>query len=244
MRILAFDLETAPTLAYTWSTFKANIGYNQIIEPGRIICASYKWIGDDEVQFVSEFHDGREEMILKLWELVDEAQVLLGYNNSGFDNKWLNSEFISYGMQPPSPYQTIDLYQTIKQNTQFPSKKLAYVAPSLIEDTKVSHTGFDLWIGCLNGDPESWEIMREYAIKDTELLEPLYLKLRPWIKNHPNTGLYSGDDFCCPACGSADIQYRGYTFSGASKFRRIRCKDCGKWSRTAQRVETTGLRNA
>lgn len=244
MKILALDLETYPHLAYTWSTFKTTIGHNQIVEPARVACMSYKWIGDKgSAKITSEWEHGREDMLLNIWELLDEADVLLGYNNAGFDNKWLNSEFITEGFQPPSPSRSIDLYQVIKSNTMYPSKKLAYVAPTLVADTKVTHTGFELWVKCMAGDPEALALMESYALQDTDLLEPLYYKLRPWIKNHPVTPLYSDDEVGCPTCGSDNIQWRGYYYTTASKFRRYRCNDCGKWSRIATRESTTALRN-
>lgn len=245
MRILHFDLETAPSLVYTWSLFKPMIGHNQIVESSRVICASYQWHDEDKVRFVSEHHDGRKEMLNTLWNLIDEADIVCGYNIAGFDNGWLSSEFIAEGFPPPSPVQVIDLYQIIKRHTKFPSKKLAYVAPRLLSDSKVTHAGFDMWTGCMAGDEKSWRMMKKYAVKDTELLKPLYMMLRPWMKNHPNIALDAHDDQVrCPTCSSTDIQRRGYSYTNASRFQRYRCNECGKWSKYRTRVSSNELRNA
>lgn len=242
MRILFFDLETAPNLVYTFNTFKTTIGMNQIVEPARVICASYQWSDQKKVKFVSEFHNGRREMLQILWDLFDEADVVVGYNNKGFDDAWLTSEWIAEGFTPPSPAHSVDLYQVIKRKTKFPSKKLGYVAPRLVEESKVTHSGFDLWIGCMNWDAKSWATMKRYCVQDTALLKPLYENLLPWITTHPNLGLDSNLEHACPRCGSDDVQRRGFSRTSSSVFQRFRCNKCGGWSRSSHRVATTALR--
>lgn len=245
MRILAFDIETKPLVAYTFSTFKTTITPDKIISDPEIMCFTAQWIDGpkpSKIMFYSEHHHGREEMLQQLWDLFDEADVLVGYNIKNFDIPWVHGEFIAAGLPAPSPAQTIDLYQTIKSATRWPSKKLAYVAPRLLDDSKVSHTGFEMWRGCMNGDEKAWRLMKRYAIRDTQLLKPLYEKLRPWIKNHPNMALDS-HHFACPACGSQNVQRRGTARTNASVFQRYHCQDCGKWSRSATRQQTTELRN-
>ena len=244
MRILYYDLETAPNLVYSFNTFKANIGHEQIVEPARIICFSYQWDDENKVHFESEFHSSRKEMLDKLWELLDEADFVVGYNNAGFDDIWVKSELLSEGYPPFSPFSSIDLYQGIKRLTRFPSKKLAYVAPRMLDDAKVTHTGFRMWIDCLNGDEKAWKLMKRYAIRDTKLLKPLYHKLRAWLPNHPNFALeLNGEQLACPVCQSTNVQRRGTTTTNASVFQRFVCNDCGRWSRVSHRVKTTGLRN-
>lgn len=243
MRILAFDIETSPVVAYTFSLFKTTITPDKIISDPEIMCFSAQWMDERKVQFYSTFHDGRDEMLQKLWALFDEADILVGYNITSFDIPWVYGEFIAAGMDVPSPCQVIDLYQVMKSRTRFPSKKLAYVAPRLIDDSKVTHSGFEMWKQCLAGDKKAWATMKRYAIADTKLMKPLYEKLRPWIKNHPNLALAS-QDLACPVCGSTQVQRRGYSYTNASKFQRYKCNDCGKWSRASQRLSTTPLRNA
>ena len=52
--------------------------------------------------------------------------------------------------------------------------------------------------------------MCSYNVQDVRLLERLFHKLRPWIKNMPNHGLHNPDDAeVCPKCGSDTYQRRG-----------------------------------
>lgn len=244
MKILMYDLETAPTLAYTFSLWQANIGHNQIVEPPRIICFSAQWYGSKKVIFKSEFHDGRKAMLEELHALFDEADVIVGYNNSGFDNSWSTGEFLADGMKPPSPYKSVDLFRTIKQVSRFPSKKLDYVAMRLLDERKVEHQGFSLWRGCMDGDAKSWAKMKQYAIQDTKLLAPLYDVLKPWIKNHPVAPLHDKiEGLACPVCSGTNTQRRGVAVTSAGVFPRYQCQDDGKWFRGSKRESTTEARN-
>jgi hypothetical protein len=63
-------------------------------------------------------------------------------------------------------------------------------------------------------------------------MEKLYIKLRPWIKGHPNPALFTADKEMCPTCGSHDYQHRGYARTGAYIYKRYQCKGCGKWFRS------------
>ena len=71
--------------------------------------------------------------------------------------------------------------------------------------------------------------MFEYNIKDVEILEKVYLRLRPWIKNHPNLATITmADDLVCPVCGKKDIipipgKYAG---TAVSQYQVYRCRDC------------------
>lgn len=243
MKLLALDIETAPALVYTFSLFKPVIGINQIVEPGRILCFSAQWRGEKKVMFYSEHKHGQEDMLAKLHELLDEADVILHQNGERFDIPWIKGELMLAGFQPPSPFQQIDLLRFMRSNTRLLSKKLDYLAQRFLNESKVTHTGFQLWIDCLNGDEKAWKLMEKYAVKDTKLLLPLYEKIKGWIPNHPNVALIEGEQLSCTRCNSKNYQRRGYRHTNASTYRQFQCKDCGGWFRAAHRVATNVVRN-
>ena len=72
--------------------------------------------------------------------------------------------------------------------------------------------------------------MEEYNKNDVTLLEKVYWKLLPWIKGHPNHGLYDGSAVC-PHCASTSLVKRGYYYTSTVKYQRVKCSDCGAWSR-------------
>ena len=232
MKILLADVETKPNLVASWGLFKQNIAINQIFEPGATISWAAKWVGDKDVSFMSEYHDGEAEMIQGIHDLLDEADAVITYNGKKFDIPTLNKEFVLYGLPPPSPYKNIDLYATVRSQFRFTSNKLDFICQQLGLGAKVKHKGMDLWRECMDGNEKSWNQMRRYNIQDVKLLEKLYKHMLPWIKGHPNVALYdSAGKPTCPSCGSTKLQYRGYSYTQVGKFHRVCCNSCGTWSR-------------
>lgn len=234
MKILFLDIETAPNLAHVWGIWQQDVGINQIMENGYVLCWSAKWFGQD-TQFSSIQTDGYLGMLVKVHALLDAADVVIHYNGRSFDIPTLNREFVIHKLPPPAPYKEVDLLQVVKQKFRFPSNKLEYVSRALGLSGKIKHSGHELWIGCMQNDPASWEEMRQYNVRDTELLEELYMKLRPWVRNHPNVLNYTErrDDVSCPTCGSHNLQSRGTYRSSVQTYQRYHCQDCGTWSRSA-----------
>jgi len=85
------------------------------------------------------------------------------------------------------------------------------------------------------GDPVAWKRMEKYAKQDVVLLEKVYLKMRPWMKNHPNLALYTGGGLACPNCNSYNVMRRGYSYAQTQAYQRWQCKDCGKYSQSVKR---------
>ena len=242
-KILALDIENSPNIAHVWGLWDQNVGLSQLMASAETICFGARWVGQEAVEFRSIHHDGKDVMLQRVWTLINEADAVMGWNSKGFDMKHLNREFLEAGMNPPSPVIDLDLMLTVKANFKFPSNKLDYVATQLGLGSKVHHEGHTLWVKCMAGIPEAWEDMKQYQIQDVNLLIPLYERLLPWIKGHPNYGLFSGEAECCPNCGSTSLRSAGVTSTGASVFNRYVCNNCGKWSRSATRAGTTSMRS-
>jgi hypothetical protein len=239
--MLGIDLETSPNLAHVWGLWNQNVGLPQLLESTEMLCFAAKWFGEKKIAFHSGFHDSKPAMVRAAHELLDEADVVVHFNGRRFDVPHLNREFILAGLTPPSPYKQIDLLQVVKSTFRFPSNKLAYVSKVLGLDGKVQHSGHELWIKCMAGDPKAWNVMRRYNKQDVQLLEELYRLLLPWIKGHPNAALIDGEGLC-PKCKSTDVQKRGYAATGVSTYQQYRCNGCGSWFRGGKRLEGADLR--
>lgn len=229
--VLTIDIETRPNLAYVWGLWDQNVGLSQIAEVGTVICFAAKWGHEKRTQFYSDHHDGHEATIHAAWDLLDAADVVIGYNSKSFDVKHLHREFVLAGMPPPAPHRDIDLLTVAKQRFRFVSNKLDNVANELGLGTKVKHSGFDLWLGCMADDPKAWATMKRYNIGDVKLTEALYDYLRPWIKNPPHPGLYGGARDGCPSCGGTNLDRNGDAPALSRRYRQYRCLDCGAHSR-------------
>lgn len=181
MKILLLDIETTPMKVYTWGLWDQNIGINQIIEHTEMMCFGAKWLGKKKVTFKSAHHHGKQEMLETLHQMMEEADILVGWNSAAFDHKHIRREFLEAGLTPPSETKDLDLMSIVKANFLFPSNKLDYVAQKLGVGAKVKHSGFELWIDCMDGKDKAWREMRKYQIQDVELLDKLYDVLLPWL---------------------------------------------------------------
>lgn len=228
MRILLLDIETAPNTVYVWGLFKPHVSPNQIITSGYVMCWAAKWYGQSELYFDSIHKSKPKRMLQRIHKLLEQADVVVHYNGKSFDIPTLQKEFLLHGMRPPSPYRQIDLYLVTRGEFRFPSNKLEYIVKQLDIGEKVKHEGFTLWVRCMAGDDEAWSLMEQYNKGDIIPLEELYTLLRPWIKNHPNYGVYhNGTQQVCPTCGSEDLQRNGFRYTNANKYQRFVCRACG-----------------
>lgn len=231
MKILFLDIETSPNLAYVWGLWDQNVAINQLESSTEMLCFGARWHGEKKVTFRSSHHHGKEEMLKEVHRLLDEADVLVGWNSKGFDSKHLKRELLQAGMLPPSPYKEMDLMLAVKSQFKFPSNKLDYVAQTLGVGSKVKHSGFELWRSCMAGDNKAWAEMKKYQIQDVDLLVDLYEILKPWIPGHPNRALHDGLEEGCVTCASQNLQRRGVSRSASGTYQRFQCQDCGKWQR-------------
>lgn len=234
MKTLCLDIETAPHLVTAWGLWGQNIATNQILETGYTLCFSAKWMGEKEIIFDSIHESTPKKMIGRLHKLMDEADAVVTYNGMKFDVPTVNKEFVLHGFRPPAPYKQIDLYQVVKRQFRFASNKLDFIASQLGLGHKVRHAGHQMWLDTMKGDEAAWREMKKYNIQDVALLENLYYKLLPWIQNHPNVALIDRAGLACPACNSVKLQRRGYAYTTCNRYVRLRCSDCGTWSREAQ----------
>lgn len=232
-RILIVDIETAPKLAYVWRFFKENVGAKQVLEHGHIMSYAAKWLGDNTVFYEENRKSNDKSIVRSLVSLLDHADIAVAHNGGRFDFPQITGRALAHSINPPSPYKIVDTYKVAKKEFGFPSNSLEYLADVLGCTKKSAHKkfpGFELWLACLRGDNEAWEEMRHYNIQDVITLEEIYLKMRPFIRNHPNISNYEEKE-CCSKCGSEHLHWRGYAYTNVGKYHRYQCQSCGGWGR-------------
>ena len=230
-KILLFDIETAPMKSFLWSIWQKGVQPDQVTNDWFILTWAAKWLFDSKP--LSEGLTGKEARkesdtsILKgIWQLLDEADIVIGHNSDKFDIRRLNTRFLINGMGPPLPYRSIDTLKVVQKHFAFSSNRLDQVNKTLGLPRKME-TRFELWKKCREGNDKALKKMRKYNKRDVNILEETYLTLRPWIKSHPNLGLYLDlDEPVCSNCGSTNIEWKGYYYTNVSKFRSGRC-ECG-----------------
>lgn len=223
-KILVFDIETTPLEAYIWQhqVWNAHVSQDKILSEWFMLTWSAKWLFSGEAYSARvtskealEEDDGR--IVGELWKLFDEADIVIAHNGGKFDVPNMNTRFLVNGYPPPSSYQIIDTLKVARREFGFTHNNLDALARVFKLDPKLT-TDFDLWKRCKNGNEEALKEMEVYNVQDVILLEEVYLKLRPWIKSHPNLGLFiESDNPVCPYCGSENLHADGnyyYTMTG------------------------------
>ena len=254
-KILLLDIENAPCQVYTWGLFNVNVGINQIIEDQYLLSWAAKWLDDDEMMCDALPYHKRtykrnkkdDSSIAKsMHKLLMEADVVIGHNGDRFDLPKLNAAFIKHGLEPIPPYKSVDTLKAARHYFKFTSNRLDFLGTFLGVGNKIEHEGFGLWEKCMNGVEEAWERMIDYNKQDVLLLERVYLKLRPFIRNHPNLATFSDStDLSCPNCESTDVNKRGFYRTNVSKFQRYKCNDCRTNFRGAKNLrKSPAVRNA
>lgn len=252
-KILLIDIETAPILGYVWSLWKQNVGLNQIKEEWYILSYCAKWLGADEIIYRDVRNDPHSDagLLPELWELLNEADIIIGQNGKAFDIPKIQARMVMAGMLPPRPFKVIDTLLMAKQQFRFTSNRLEWMtgdSANLTEISKSKHAkfpGFALWAECLKGNVEAWDEMREYNVPDVTSMEELYLRLRPWYVGHPNLAAYvESEEVLCPRCLSSDVKQDGFTFTQTGKYEMYTCGGCGGWSRGRYTKNSTSKRRA
>lgn len=235
--VLLFDIETAPNISHVWNFWNQNIGHNQVLEYGFVMSFACKWFGEDEVHYYENRTNDDSDIIKKLIEYFDKADVVIAHNGKAFDVKTVKARAVSWGVEPPSPFKIIDTFLVCKKEFKFPRNSLEYVAEALGVGEKYSHKqfpGHELWVECLRGNDEAWAEMRHYNMMDVDVLEQVYIALRPWISDHPNLGILLEDDrHVCPKCGSGELLWeKRPATTNTGKYRLFRCSNCKGFGRT------------
>lgn len=233
-KILALDIETKPATVYAWRMYDENIGADQIIEEGGVICVGATWVGSAKGYFFSDWQHGHKRMLREIHKLMSEADAILTYNGDRFDIPKLTGAFLLAGLKPLPPLTSIDAYKAVKR-FGFALNKLARIGPLLELGQKVKHEGFSLWAGVMAGDPKAQAKMERYCKQDVRLLVQLYEKIKPFIKDHPHLGLTISKNQC-GACGSRKMQRQGYRRTKSSRTERLQCQACGSWQTGARRL--------
>ena len=190
-----------------------------------MFCWSAKFLGEKKVYFSSDWDDGHDGMVKKMHDLYSQADAVVTYNGDKFDIPKLHGEFILAGLKAPPQATSIDVIKTVRK-FGFLMNRLAFVGPLLGIGQKVKHEGFDLWVKVINGDNKAREKMKKYNIQDVILLEKLYLKILPFVRNHPHLGK---NKQACGACDGTILHSRGFRRTKSFKIQRLQCQKCGSW---------------
>lgn len=180
-RRLFFDLEVSANIVFSWRIGRdIDLSPDNIIQERAIICACYKWEGEDKVHSLKWEKGCDKDLLIRFSKIVDSADEIIGQNSDRFDIKWLRARCIYHGIPISPKFNSIDTLKMARAGFNFNSNKLDYMGQFLGVGKKI-HTEYDLWKKIMmNNCTDSMKKMVTYCQQDVLLLEKVYNKLQPY----------------------------------------------------------------
>ncbi len=251
-RIATIDIETMADAVFSWGIYGQNWNAIEVIVPWSVLCVGVKPLGKKPYIIATDDYEGYKplierrkdgiflrrpddyDVILETWKVLNEYDIIIGWNSKRFDVKKLQAKMLSHGLGPPSPFKQIDLLQEKKKVANSTSNRLDSTGEEWGTGRKLENPGWPLWRGVAEGDPKAWSLMKRYCLQDIRLTEKNYEVLRPWIVNHPNLNVFEEKNDC-PKCGARHtLIKRGFAPSGGRKRQIYQCLQekggCGGYS--------------
>ena len=253
-KIVTFDIENMANLLWSWQVYGKNWSAIDTEQEWHMLCFAAKWLGKKTEIYSLDQYKGYKPMVERkgdtlvinrpderallqdLWNMLDEADIVIGWNSKRFDTKKVQSKLLAYGFPPPSPFKQIDVMCEKKKIASSNSNKLDVTGEEWGLGRKLPHQGFPLWKGCSEGDEKAWNKMKRYNIQDVILTEKTYLYLRPWMATHPNLNAWTGKINTCPVCQKEGTMIkRGFAYGGKKKYQQYHCTlvkgGCNKYTK-------------
>lgn len=231
--VVTLDIERLPGsfTADFWdlNAFKGRrIHPDMVTEWPRTICAAWRWYGTKRVDFTAEWDGGAEQMLRAIWDVYDQADIVIGHNVAAFDTKHLATGWLEMGLKPPSPFKIVDTLKEARKRFGNESKTLASMCDRLGIDTKTDKYEVDVARAAVAGDKAAQRKLKAYNVGDIVASEALYDALRPWMGTHPHSRIGTADDrLTCPNCWGDNLERNGTKLAQQITYVLYRCRDCG-----------------
>ena len=243
-KIISFDLEVSPAVGWFYPpTYET--GILKVEERQKLMSFAWQVVGEKKIHSLNlsqmnTYHNNPRDdkaLTVELHQVMSEADILLGQNSDNFDIKMANYFFIKNGLEPVPPSKSIDTKKIAKRYFRFASNKLDNLGEELGVGGKTKITQGDIWYDCyVLGDPKAWKLMNEYCENDVRITTEIYLKMRGFMRSHPNLARLSGDFDACPVCGGFNYRVRAYRHTSVGRYHQYSCNDCDTYFRDRQAI--------
>lgn len=233
-RIISFDLEVSPALGYfyppTWET-----GILETVHRQKLMSFAWQILGEKKIsamnlsQMKNYKKDPQDdkELATELHKILSTGDILLGQNSDQFDVKMANTFFLLNGLEPIPEVKYIDTKKIAKRYFRFMNNTLDNLGKEMGFGGKTDITYKDLWIPAfLNCDPKAWKLMDRYCKNDVDKTTKIYLKMRPFMHQHPSLSRISGEWDSCPRCGGFNHRIKAYRTTNTSRYHQYQCLEC------------------
>jgi hypothetical protein len=230
-KVLIFDLEVAPAVAYTYNFREAYIEPGNIMRMPYILAYSAKWLGDDKIFYNDTRKTPRSDkkLLKELGKLIEQCDFAVGHNMKRFDLPTTKGRMIIEEMMPVKEVNVIDTLKIAFKHFKFPFYKLGELAKYLgCENNKLEHAkfpGMSLFREADKGNLEAFAEMEEYCKMDTIVTEEILKKLMPW---EPSINFSAFTQKAVCSCGNETFFKNGLKYTRTGAFQVWRCHVCHK----------------
>lgn len=238
-KTVLYDLETTRTVVEGYGN-RYDFRVVKFIKPSELMCYSWKELGSGKTNFVSRWDfPTYTDFVSSLRDLLDSADITIAHNGGSFDDKMANRFFVTCGINPPRPRKTIDTKREAKRWFRFESNSLDDLGEFLGVGRKEKIGYADLEDDYMTGNPKrkTVQAMKKYNNQDIDLLEKIYLKLRPFMQSHPNLGDLNQINGVCPRCLSPDLKREGTHARRRGRVQSYSCNNCHGWCNEASMIK-------
>lgn len=238
-KIVSFDIEVSPAVGWFYPpTYETNILKMQ--DRQKLMSFAWETVGFEGIHSwcLADYGHYKTDpsddsvLVADLHEKLSQADILLGQNSDNFDVKLANYFFIKNNLEPIPPTKFLDTKKIAKKYFRFPNNTLNMLGEELGVGVKTEITHADLWYKCfVEHDLDSWLLMKEYNENDVRITTQIYLKMRGFMRNHPNMGRITGEMDACPICGGYNYRVRANRQTNTSTYKQYSCNDCGGYFR-------------
>lgn len=241
--IILLDLETLPNLLKAlevWPQLSDYPGKTLRATISTIICFGYKYFGESKTHCINawDFKEWKKDknndkrICQALFEILKDADAIVTHNGKRFDWKFLQTRLAFHNLPTLHEIPHIDTKELSARNLFSFNNRLGYVGEWLVNDKKLEHEGWDLWVKVWHNNKAAQTKMTKYCKQDVLLLEKVFTKLRPFATNIPNHNFWrKDDDHVCPSCGHPNLKSWGWRHTKTTSYRRLRCMNCNSFSR-------------
>ncbi len=244
LKVLVYDIETAPIVTHTWRPDMRFIPQNMMIHDIFVMTWSAKWWGTAQPAYSARVTKKEvlarndKRVVSKLADDMRNADVIVAHNGDKFDWPIVNGRLLLNGLEPLGYKTKIDTLKLSRKHFGFSHHNLDYLGKIFGEGEKIPTT-WELWERCVAGDTKAIKEMSDYCQNDVDLLDRVFYRMLPYVDRVAR--LYEAvqqEEDICLYCGSKKKESRGYYRTQAGVFPKYHClgqlpdgSTCGKYRR-------------
>lgn len=206
---------------------------------GTILCIGWKWYGEKKVHVPTILqHQKRgmlddKHLVAEFARVFAECDYHVAHYGSRFDLPMINTKLAKYELNPLPPKPMVDTWRVARRELRMHSNRLQALAQYLDVAHQKTPISFDDWLNAAHGNKKAMREVVDHCEKDVLVLEEVFAKLRPWVREEPSAALFANiGDMDCTSCGSSHVTRKGFKVSRTRRYQQWQCQTCGKWMRS------------